>query len=189
MRDYKYIPGNWTTHEVREAVEFDIVRNRQYVTTCVVDIQLLLAGITAFPCGNGDDFKITPGDRLDILRVVQTNREKITTVDGVKTLDSWRRSCLNLDDYLKPGDEVSQDLVDELVNGVPPLLLRSTCTQIGEPFGSACVDGRWGETYTTFHRKTQDTWIYDGACFKGENINREDGLSSIERAIKTWEVV
>lgn len=57
MTQYKYLRGS---QDSREAVEFDITRRGQYITTCVVDVDLLLCGIKAFPCGNGDDVKLTP---------------------------------------------------------------------------------------------------------------------------------
>ena len=46
----------------------------------------------------------------------------------------------------KIGDYVSQDVVDNAVNCLPPACMRSDCTQLGEPYGAACpcyqVSGR-----------------------------------------------
>lgn len=124
------------TENSREAVEFDIMRGERYVTTCVVDVDLLICGIKAFPCGNGDDKTLAPRQRLEILELAQKERKAITSREKVKTLAGWRDSGLNLDEYIFPGDEVTQDIVDEMVNSVPPVTLCGTCTQAGEPFSA-----------------------------------------------------
>lgn len=59
---YKYLRGS---KDSREVFEFDISKRGQYITTCVVDVDLLLCGIKTFPCGNGDDFKLT-GQQLPV---------------------------------------------------------------------------------------------------------------------------
>ena len=46
MAEYTYHRGSQNS---REAVEFDITRRGQYITTCVVDVDLLICGIKAFP--------------------------------------------------------------------------------------------------------------------------------------------
>ena len=46
MAQYKYLRG---TCDSRESVEFDISKHSQYITTCVVDADLLLCGIKTFP--------------------------------------------------------------------------------------------------------------------------------------------
>lgn len=186
MRGYRYAQGG---QRAQEAVDFDIVRGGKYVTTCVVNVQLLLAGILVFPCGNGDDYKITAGDRLEILRFVQRNRERILKAEPVKTLQGWRDSGLSsFEDYVKPGDEVAEDIVEDLINSVPPVSTSASCTQTGEPYSMVlCENGNWRNTFLTFHRKTEGVWIYDGTCVGGSNVNRGDGLTSVERAIRIWE--
>ena len=82
MAEYTYHRGSQNS---REAVEFDITRRGQYITTCVVDVDLLICGIKAFPCGNGDDVKLTPEQQLAILETVQQERKRITDSYPVKT--------------------------------------------------------------------------------------------------------
>lgn len=126
---YKYLRGS---KDSREVFEFDISKRGQYITTCVVDVDLLLCGIKTFPCGNGDDFKLTGQQQLDILELVAAERRKITSGIEIKTMESWYGSGLNFEDYCFPGDTVGEDIVDYFVNVVPPVTLRYDCVQAGE---------------------------------------------------------
>lgn len=96
---YKYLRGS---KDSREVFEFDISKRGQYITTCVVDVDLLLCGIKTFPCGNGDDFKLTGQQQLDILELVAAERRKITSGIEIKTMESWYGSGLNFEDYYHP---------------------------------------------------------------------------------------
>lgn len=171
MTPYKYLRGS---RDSREAVEYEITRRGQYITTCVVDVDLLLCGIKTFPCGNGDDLKLTGQQQLDILELVAEERKRITDSYTVKTYEGWHQSGLpTFEDYCKPGDMVDEEMVDYFVNVVPPVLMRSTCTQAGEPFThERAGDGSYKPTYTTFHRVSKGLWRFDGYCFEGENDNR-----------------
>lgn len=176
---YKYLRGS---RDSREIVEFDISKRGQYITTCVVDVDLLLCGILSFPCGNGDDVTLTGQQQLDILELAQAEREKITSGIEVKTMESWYGSGLNFDDYCFPGDTVGEDIVDYFVNVVSPVTLRYDCMQAGEehscePDGS----GKYRATYTTFHRTGDGRFRFDGYCFKGENQNRVEKTYSQQR--------
>ena len=182
MSQYVYYPGS---QSVRETVTFDITRRGQYITTCVVDVYLLICGIKAFPCGNGDDEKLTAQQRLEILELVREERGKIAARYPVKTYKGWMESGLpTFDEYCAPGDEVDEEMVDYFVNVVPPVLMRSTCTQAGEPYSHERDErGRYRATYTTFHR-TEGGWQFDGYCFYGENKNQHHGKSSLEERIE-----
>ena len=183
MGVYRYFRG---TRDSRESVEFDIfTRNGDYKTTCAVNVDLLICGIGNHPCGNGDDCKLTPEQALDILLTVQKERRKLTDGIEVKSLKSWYESGLpTFEDYFRPGDTVEEDIVENLVNSVPPRTLRSDCTQAGEPYSIARgADGRYRDTYTTFHRIEGGLWKYDGECFSGKNENMEHGPSRLEKAI------
>ena len=169
----------------RETVEFHIEKRGQYITTCVVNVDLLMCGIKAAPCGNGDDYTLNPEERLAILELVQEERRKLTDGVGVKTMEGWQDSGLpTFEDYAQPGDPVSEDIVDHFVNSVPPITLRGDCTQAGEAYSMAHDENdRYRNTYTTFHRAGGGLWIFDGYCFKNENENREHGPSRLEQAI------
>jgi len=159
----------------REAVEFDITRRGQYVTTCVVDVDLLLCGIEMFPCGNGDDVELTGQQQIDILELAVEERRKITSGIEVKTMESWHGSGLNFDEYCFPGDTVGEDVVDYFVNVVPPVTLRYDCIQAGEEHSLERDDrngGSYRPTFTTFHRIGDGRCRFDGYCFIGETLNR-----------------
>lgn len=169
-----------------EAVEFDVEKRGHYETTCVVNVDLLRCGIKAAPCGNGDDYKLNPEERLEILKFVQEERRKLTEGIDVKSMEGWLQSGLpTFEDYAQPGDTVTEDIVEHFVNSVPPILMRQSCTQAGEAFSIAHDDNDiYRNTYTTFHKAGEGLWIFDGYCFKGENENREHGPSRLEQAIE-----
>lgn len=183
MAEYTYHRGSQNS---REAVEFDISKNRQYITTCVVNVDLLICGVKAAPCGNGDDVKLTPEQQLEILELVQAERKKITDRDTIKTLQGWHDSGLgNLETYLFPGDTVDEAFVEYFIDLLPPETMRSTCMQVGEPFSHEKDEqGRYRPTYDTFHRLSDGLWQFDGHCFSGENKNRFTGKSRLEERIE-----
>lgn len=184
MTPYKYFRG---TQSGREAVEWDITRRGQHITTCVVDVDLLLTGIQRFPCGNGDDVTLTSEQRLAILETVQEERKRILDRYPVKTYEGWGESGLRMfEEYCFPGDEVDEAMVDYFVNSVPPVLMRSSCTQAGEPFSDEADDERncYRPTYITFHRVAEGRWQFDGYCFYKENTNRVCRRSRLEERIE-----
>ena len=180
---YTYYKGGATSHET---VEFKIKDEMYGVTTCVVNVRLLMDGVKTFPCGSGADHKVPPQQRLEILEVVAEERKRYTEVD-VKTAQGWRQSGIeNFGDYCRPGDLVDEEIVEHFVNCVPPHLMRSTCTQAGEEY--SCErdpeTGRYRPTYTTFHREGENLWRYDGECFHGENVNRVKQTSQLMKALE-----
>lgn len=182
MSQYVYYRGSQSS---RETVTYDIFRGSHYITTCVVDVQLLLCGVKAFPCGNGDDVKLTAQQRLEILETVQAERKRITDSYPVKTYEGWQASGLpSFEDYCFPGDKVDDDMVQHFVDSVPPVLMLSFCTQGGEPYSSE-VDERGASrpTYTTFHDLGGGYWQFDGYCFYKENANRYTRKSRLEERI------
>lgn len=189
MSMYKYGPCRYFkgTRDSRESVEFNIyyARSGNFLTTCVVNVDLLMCGIGTHPCGNGDDHRLPPEQALNVLLTVQEERRKLTEGIEVKSLKSWQESGLPyFEDYFQPGDIVEADIVDNLVNSLPPRTLRSTCTQSGEPYSSAKAEnGNYYATYTTFHRVEDGKWKYDGECFAGKNENQTHGPSRLEKAI------
>lgn len=179
----KYYRGSKDSYE---AVEADITRrDGTYITTCVINVDLLLCGLTAFPCGNGEDYPLTPEQQLKVLEFIRRERKALTDKETVKTLDGWHKSGLpTFEDYCFPGDTVAEDIVDYFVNSVPPVLIRSACTQAGEAYSmEPDGDGKCRNTYTTFHREPGGNWIFDGYCFHGSNENRVSHPSRLERRI------
>lgn len=173
MSKLKYYRGG---RDSSEAIEFNVEKGGQYITTCVINVYLLLAGVEVFPCGNGDDIILTPEQRLEALEYLQVERKKITDSFPVKTYEGWLSSGLHsFEEYCFPGDEVDEAVVDHFVNCVPPVTMRLSCTQAGEAYSTEPDgDGRHRNTYTTFHSIGEGRWIYDGLCFKDNNENKVD---------------
>lgn len=75
------------------------------------------------------------------------------------------------------GDYVSQDVVDDALNCLPPACMSSVCAQMGEPYSMRQDPdtSRWRNTYATFRHVTSGVdgiWQYCGHCFQGENVER-----------------
>lgn len=190
MNNLKYYRGG---RGCFEAVEYDVTKDGGsiYITTCVVNLPLLTAGVATHPCGNGDDIKLTPEQQLEILEFVQEERRKITEGEEVKSLDGWHRSGLHSwEDYCKPGELVTEDIVDQFVNSVPPTTFRSGYVQAGEAYDSQPDgDSIWRDTYTTFTYHGKDSagrslWLHNGYCFKNGTDNKVDVKTSLERRIE-----
>lgn len=85
---------------------------------------------------------------------------------------------------VKFGDYVTQDVVDDAMDCLPPACMRSDCSQMGEPYSSKYDErsGKWRNTYATFsqipsqrHNHTpreNRIWKYCGHCFCGETEER-----------------
>lgn len=83
-------------------------------------------------------------------------------------------------DALKVGDLVEEEIVDELMDCLPPVCMRSNCSQIGEPANHKIDDnGKCRATYATFKRIADDIWEYCGDCFRGENVQRGTELQYV----------
>jgi hypothetical protein len=76
------------------------------------------------------------------------------------------------------GDYVTEEVVDEAINALPPACMRSDCSQLGEPYShrQEPETGRWRATYATFKAVAgiypDRIWEYCGHCFCGENVER-----------------
>ena len=76
-------------------------------------------------------------------------------------------------DALEIGDLVEEEVVDDMINCLPPACMRSDCSQCGEPHSHRIdEDGKGRTTYTTFKKSADKTWEYCGDCFRGENVQR-----------------
>lgn len=74
----------------------------------------------------------------------------------------------------EPGDWVTQEVVDEYMNALPPACMRSDCSQLGEPYSHRedPESGKFRATYLTFAKVAPGLWEYRGHCFRGENTER-----------------
>lgn len=191
--NYRYYRGSQVS---AESVEFDITsQNGNYKTTCSIIVDLLICGISTFPCADGDDEELTLTQQLDILKLVQEERGKIIHKAGPKSLEDWENSGLGtFEDYFIPGDTVTEDLVEYFVNIMPPTTMRTDLIQIGEPFSHELDDGGcYRPTYNTFCKR-DGVWWFVGWCFAQELTNRvtrasrlAERLNDIEKVIRKAE--
>lgn len=73
-------------------------------------------------------------------------------------------------DALEIGDLVENEVVDDLMDCLPPICMRSDCSQVGEASSSRIDEnGKYRSTYCTFKQIDSGIWEYCGDCFKGEN--------------------
>lgn len=188
-KDFRYYRGGRDSYE---AVELDEVRSDgMYITTCLVNVNLLTCGIEAFPCGNGDDLKLTPEQQLEVLEFVQEERRKITEGEMVKSLDGWRKSGLGtFEEYCRPGELVTEDIVEHFANSVPPKTFERGFVQAGEPYNTEPDEkGIYRSTYITFTYHGKDDaalplWLHNGYCFAGRTDNKVNPKTSLERRIE-----
>ena len=174
-----------------ERIEIEVQTGISGKTECVINIDYLLNGFRTYRCGNGEDYRLSYKEMLEILKEVKAGRGKYTD-QRFKCANGWKASGIrSLEDYCFPGDLVAHDLVDELVNCMPPLLLSAACTQTGEALDHIMDDrtGRYAPIYATFHRVNSDMWRFDGYCFRGENINQRKEPPKLDRWIGTLEVL
>lgn len=84
-------------------------------------------------------------------------------------------------DALMIGDLVEEDIVDDLIDCLPPACMRKSCTQLGEPSNTRIDDavGKERYTYETFKYVTDGIWEYCGDCFRGENVQRGKSINYV----------
>lgn len=92
---------------------------------------------------------------------------------NTKNLNDWYKSNIDsFEKFCKPGDVVDQDIVDEFINSLPPIINHENFVQAGEPYSHKfdIEDNKFKATYTTFERE-EGHWIYKGNCFRGKKID------------------
>lgn len=95
----------------------------------------------------------------------------------IKTLDGWTKFAdltgkTSIYDYLNKGDIVSEDLVDNFVNALPPRAMSYGYLQMGEPYSHVYdIDHRLRGIYLTF-AKCDGRWRYCGNCFAWETVDK-----------------
>ncbi len=90
----------------------------------------------------------------------------------VLTAEEWDYS------EAKIGDLVEQELVDDMLDLLPPACMQPDCSQMGEAYSHRQDPdtGKWRPTFHTF-KKVGGKWPngifeYCGKCFCGENVER-----------------
>lgn len=95
----------------------------------------------------------------------------------IKTLDGWcefsdRTGKESIYDYLRVGDIVSEDIVDNFMNIIPPRAMSHGYLQVGEPYNHVYdISRALRPAYMTF-AKCDGHWRYYGNCFAYETIDR-----------------
>lgn len=72
------------------------------------------------------------------------------------------------------GDYVDDRVVENVVNCMPPAMMRDSCTQMGEPHSHLWdpLRRKLRPTFATFTRMSENIWQYRGNCFLGEITER-----------------
>lgn len=186
MIPYKYIQGSVC---YGEAVEWTI-REDGRERFCTIDVSLLLCGVYDFKCKDGGEIRLTPEQRKSVLTFLRRERDAIRGRDSIKTLETWRESGLRkFEDYVRPGDVVSGDLVDYFRNCLTPASDRPGYMQMGEPYDRAydTKTKHMRATYMTFEKQGRKSWVYLGNCFMGETEDMSRGADRIDELIKRAE--
>ena len=96
----------------------------------------------------------------------------------MKTFKEWCDSNESLSDFLEPGDEVDEEMVDYFMDIMPPHRMSFGYLQVGEPYDHILVkDGKEEEykaIYSTFYKKN-GKWFYAGHCTTGTTMHRPSG--------------
>ncbi|WP_346961317.1 hypothetical protein [Clostridium sp.] len=96
-------------------------------------------------------------------------------VDGeIKTLQGYKDSdSETFEEYFSIGCIVSEDVIDEFRNVLPPRTDSCGIMQMGEAYSYARSEvGKYKITYVTF-AYINGCWKYCGHCFAGEIVNRD----------------
>lgn len=72
----------------------------------------------------------------------------MTTQQKIYTMEDWKRDRTF---KAQPGQEVSQEVFDQMLNSMPPHFWASGYMQAGEPSSLIKVGDRYVDTYTTFN--------------------------------------
>lgn len=95
----------------------------------------------------------------------------------IKSLDGWtefadRTGQESIYDFLSKGDIVSEDIVNNFMDIMPPRAMGKNYLQVGEPYNHVFdIDGRMRPTFMTFCRG-ENGWRFCGNCFAYETIDR-----------------
>lgn len=116
---------------------------------------------------------LDPGEICDCKRTAQPERKVITYADWEAAGDFSKAA--------KPGDFVTEDIVEEFLNCVPPASHRAGYIQCGEPYSHQLdpETGRWQGTYSTF-LKADEHWIYCGNCFIGKTTPAPENIPIVK---------
>lgn len=182
-REFTYFKRSENNREMVRFVISDLRSSN--VVTYTVFADMLLCGIYHCYDEANKMLEMPPKLCLKVLRFIREERDK-STCEKIKSLANWLNSGLpDFEDYCKPGDTVSGDIVEHFVNCCPPCTCLSSCTQVGEVYScEADSDGTYHNTYITFHQIDSTNWMFDGYCYLNENENKVNNYSKLSRLIE-----
>lgn len=91
--------------------------------------------------------------------MINLKKEKV-----IKTYANWKG---DLDQYLKIGDLVDDEMMEYFITVLPPRTMTRGLIQIGEPYShEKDQNGNYRATYATL-KNTCYGWEYCGKCFAG----------------------
>lgn len=172
--------------DARERICIPVVDRSGAVTTYLdLPVLFLEANAVYLHLDDGSDIFLSNTQMLLIANEVERLRAEAAGT-GLKTLEKWFESGLpTAEDYLEPGDEVDEDLIDYFLNVLPPRTNRAGLLQVGGEISTAKdANGRWRPTYLTFKRQG-GTWRYAGRCFECSAELVQKYQSSLERMMLT----
>lgn len=111
------------------------------------------------------------GAALDPCEVCDCRREEAGAAERkIITMDDWRRAG-DFEKAARPGDLVTDEIVENFLNVLPPATNSATLVQCGEPVSHQYDPdtGHWRPTYTTFSQR-DGLWYYCGNCFIGKRV-------------------
>ncbi len=176
----KYVKGDENS---REAVHIDVMFEDGSPDTVIANFDCCLDTYIHTAEKENRRYVFSLPQRIEILEFIKAERQKLIDMYTPKTYKGWRSTHLNFDDYCFPGDIVDDEIVDYFVDCLPPKMLRGSCTQCGEPYGTGeDENGVFGNTYITFSKHDR-RWVFDGYCLAGKNENKEHRGTRLDREL------
>lgn len=98
-------------------------------------------------------------------------------VTEIKNLKGWnefsdRTGKENIYDYLRVGDIVAEDIVDNFMNLLPPRAMSYVFLQVGEPYSHVYNGAKALRPIFMTFAKCDGHWRYYGNCFAWETVDR-----------------
>ena len=130
---------------------------------------------------SGQPIELTEAEILNTIIFTEKHKMSVRGEEKIKTLKGWQDSGFRtFEDYVKPSNLISEDIVKYFINISPPVIWNSLYVQAGEPFDHITDDdGKLQPCYLTFKREDNNSdWKFVGVCFKygSENLYIEDSV-------------
>jgi hypothetical protein len=101
--------------------------------------------------------------RSDILKITPKDED----INKVHAREDWKTSIQD-DFYI--GALIDEEIVNDLMNVVPPRTLNADMVQMGEVYSHILVNDKVMRTFFTVAR-TEQGWVYCGICLPGKIQN------------------